>query len=130
VANFDFNGASNTFPPEFKGPVSNTNGAILEYALMPDGNVAFKGVLIDLKNNGPDGMKTDKEGNIYLALGETVNVYTPKGELITVIEIPNKSASNLCFGRGKWAKTLFITSSKKLYMIETKKEGFHIPFKK
>lgn len=111
------------------GPIKEINRAILEYTILPDGNVQFKGTLIDLANYGPDGIKVDTEGNIYIALGEKIGVYSSKGEKLTEIDIPNKSATNLCFGRGKWSKTLFITTSKKLYTLEIKKEGFHIPFK-
>ena len=128
VANFD-GGSSGSLPESFKGPTSETRGAILEYTLLPDGNVQFKGTLIALMNDGPDGIKVDTEGNIYIALGEKIGVYSSKGEKLTEIEIPNKSATNLCFGRGKWSRTLFITTSKKLYTLEVKKEGFHIPFK-
>ncbi len=130
VANFDFNGTSGSLPEDFKGPTSEIRGAILEYTLLTDGNVQFKGTLIDLKNDGPDGIKVDSEGNIYIAVGGNIGVYSPKGEKLTEIEVPNKSATNLCFGRGKWSKTLFITTSKKLYTIETKKEGHQIQFKK
>ncbi|WP_228851779.1 SMP-30/gluconolactonase/LRE family protein [Aegicerativicinus sediminis] len=130
VANFDFNGTSNFLPGDFKGPASETSGAILEYTLLPDGNVQFNGTLINLMNDGPDGIKVDSEGNIYIAVRGNIGVYSPKGEKLTEIEVPNKSATNLCFGRGKWSRTLFITTGKKLYTIETKKEGFHIPFKR
>mgnify|MGYP003445137918 FL=1 len=116
-------------PENFKGPVKETKGAILEYAILPDGNIQFKRTLINLMNDNPDGIKVDVEGNIYIATGEKIGVYSSKGEKLTEIDIPNKSATNLCFGRGKWSKTLFITTSKKLYTIEVKKEGFHTPFK-
>ena len=85
--------------------------------------------MITFSNDGPDGIKLDTDGNIYIALGEKIGVYSSKGEKLTEIEIPNKSATNLCFGRGKWSKTLFITTSKKLFTLETKKEGVHVPFK-
>ena len=102
----------------------------LAYTLLPDGNVQFKGILIDLMNNVPDGIKVDLEGNIYVAVKGNIVVYSPKGKQLEEIEVPNKSAKNLCFGRGEFSKTLFITTSKKLYTLEVKKEGFHIPFKK
>jgi len=82
-----------------------------------------------LVNDGPDGIKVDVEGNIYIALGGKIAVYSSKGEKLTEIDIPNNSATNLCFGRGEWSKTLFITTFKKLYTIEVKKEGLHLPFK-
>ena len=131
IANYDL-GHSNlqVSPKGFKGPASEIKGAILEYTLLPDGNVQFKGILVDLMNNGPDGIKVDSEGNIYIAVKGNIVVYSPKGKQLEEIEVPNKSATNVCFGRGEFNKTLFITTSKKLYTIEVKKEGFHIPFKK
>ena len=131
IANYDL-GHSNlqVFPEGFKGPRPEIRGAILEYTLLPDGNVEFKGILVDLMNNGPDGIKVDLEGNIYVAVKGNIFVYSPKGEQLEEIKVPNKSAKNLCFGRGEFSKTLFITTSKKLYTIEVNKEGFHIPFKK
>ena len=131
IANYDL-GHSNlqVFPEGFKGPRPEIRGSILEYTLLPDGNVEFKGILVDLMNNGPDGIKVDLEGNIYVAVKGNIFVYSPKGEQLEEIKVPNKSAKNLCFGRGEFSKTLFITTSKKLYTIEVNKEGFHIPFKK
>ena len=131
IANYDL-GHSNlqVFPEEFKGPRPEIRGAILEYTLLPDGNVEFKGILVDLMNNGPDGIKVDLEGNIYVAVKGNIFVYSPKGEQLEEIKVPNKSAKNLCFGRGEFSKTLFITTSKKLYTLEVNKEGFHMPFKK
>jgi gluconolactonase len=129
VAKYDSNGPTGPLPNGFKGPSPKTSGSILEYALLPDGNVEYKGVLVDLENNGADGIKVDTEGNIYVALGRQIAIYSSKGERLASIEIPGNSATNLCFGRGKWSKTLFITARKKLYRIETKKEGFHIAFK-
>jgi len=130
IANNNYNGTSGTLPESFKGPIAESSCAILEYRLLPEGNVQFKGNLIDLKNDCPDGIKVDTEGNIYIVLGGKIGVYSSKGEKITEIELPIKWASNLCFGRGQWSKTLFITTSKKLFTLETKKEGFQIPFKK
>ena len=128
VANLDI-GTSGVLPQSFKGPTSETHGEILEYTLLPDGNVQFKGALVNFTNGGPDGIKVDIEGNIYVALGDKIGVYSSKGEKLIDIDVPNKGVTNLCFGRGKWSKTLFITTGKKLYTLEVKKEGFNIPFK-
>lgn len=119
-----------SLPAGFKGPVSETKCEILEYSLLPDGNAQFRGILIDLKDDCPDGLKIDIEGNLYIALGGKIGVYSWKGKKITDIEISNSGVINLCFGRDKFNKTLFITSRKKLYSLEIKKEGYHVPFKK
>lgn len=130
-----FSGVSGTLPNDFKGPTRIGKASILTYSLLPDGNVQFKGELISFSemmapNEGADGLKVDVEGNLYVARGFKIEIYSPKGEKLAEVDIPNKSATNLCFGRGKWSKTLFITTSKKLYTLETNKEGYHNPFKK
>jgi gluconolactonase len=54
-----------------------------------------------------------------------VHVYLPNGELLAYIatEVP----TNVGFGRGADAKTLYITAGKSLYRITVKKEGYHLP---
>ena len=101
----------------------------MEYSILENGNVEYKRQLINFEDWGPDGIKVDTEGNIYVALWGKIGIYSPKGEVITEIKIPDNQITNLCFGRGKWGKTLFITTRKKLYMVDIKKQGFHIPFK-
>jgi gluconolactonase len=129
IANLGSSGISGSLPQDFEGPKPKLKGSLLEYSLLPDGNVAYKGVLIDFEDGGPDGIKVDEEGNLYLALvfDGKIGVYSPEGEKLTDIIIPDNSPTNFCFGRGKWNNTLFITTRKKLYMVETKKQGFHIP---
>ena len=59
--------------------------------------------------------------------GEIVEVFSPDGKKISEIKTPH--ATNLCFGRGQFSKTLFIAGGKSIYSIETKNEGYNIPFK-
>ena len=70
--------------------------------------------------HGSDGMTIDQEGNIYLTMGK-VWVYSPKGELIEEIELP-ESPSNICFG-GSDRSTLFITARKSVYTIKSSMRG-------
>jgi gluconolactonase len=49
-------------------------------------------------------------------------VYDPNGTKLSEIKCPQ--ATNLCFGRGKYSKTLFIAGERSIYMVETNKEGF------
>ena len=131
IANYDiYHSNLQVLPQSFKGPASQISGSILEYKLLTDGSVQFKGILVDLMNNGPDGIKVDSEGNIYVAVKGNISVFSPKGEQLVEIEVPNNSAKNLCFGRDEFSKTLFITTSKKLYTVQVNNEGFYIPFKK
>lgn len=67
-----------------------------------------------------DGMTLDEFNNLYLTNGD-IQIYTPEGNLLTTIVLPNKS-SNVCFG-GKEHKTLFITAREKLYCIDMNVTG-------
>lgn len=70
--------------------------------------------------NGSDGMTIDNKGNVYLTMGK-VWVYSPKGELIREIEVP-ESPSNVCFaGRNK--DVLFITARTSVYTLNMKVKG-------
>ena len=135
VANNDHPGAGvyGSLPEGYSGPLPKRNGSVLEYALLPDGNVKFNRQLIEFgSQEGPDGIKVDTEGNLYITLGNKIVIYSVQGVKLTEVKIPvedGEFAANLCFGRGEYSKTLFITATRTLYMIETKKQGFHIPFK-
>jgi len=73
----------------------------------------------------------DTEGNIYAIVANSIQVYSPLGEQLAEVPLPVREgyATNLCFGRGKYSKTLFITASKTLFRLETKKEGWQVPLK-
>lgn len=128
VANCDLpgNGNSRSLPNDFSAIRPVGEGSIIAYNLMTDGSLQFKSKLIDLGTAGPDGMATDVEGNLYIALGDKVGIFSSDGKQI--LEIKTR-ATNLCFGRGKFNKTLFIAGGKSIYSMETKKEGYNIPFK-
>jgi gluconolactonase len=65
-------------------------------------------------------MTIDNKGNVYLTSGK-VWVYSPNGELIKEIEIPEKPA-NICFG-GKKRNILFITARKSIYTLKMRVKG-------
>ena len=100
----------------------------MAYNLMSDGTLKFKSKLIDFGTSLADGMTVDVEGNLYLAGGDKVSIFTPEGKKITEIKVP--AASNVCFGRGQFSKTLFVTAGKSIYSFETKKEGYNLLIKK
>ena len=124
VANCDFPGNGRAGFSFEEGAVRPTGeGAIYAYSVKPDGTLQFRSKLIDYGSTvGPDGMTVDSEGNLYVALGTKVGVYSPSGKWITDIACPR--ATNLCFGRGQYRKTLFIVGGKSVYSVETNKEGY------
>jgi gluconolactonase len=75
-----------------------------------DGDLA-KGGLVD-------GMKCDERGNIWVTGPEGVWVFSPDGEHLGTVKIP-ESVGNLTWGGPDW-NWLFVPSSTSLYRVETK----------
>ncbi|WP_237144828.1 SMP-30/gluconolactonase/LRE family protein [Pontibacter pamirensis] len=130
VANCDQPGDGNSrfLSDDIKAVRPTGEGYILAYNLLPDGSLQFRGKLIDYGTSCPDGLAVDREGNLYIGVWERLEVYSPKGKKIAEIKVPE--AVNMCFGRGRFSKTLFIAGGKSIYAIDVKKEGYNVPYKK
>jgi gluconolactonase len=110
------------------------------FDLRPDGTVNFgsQTLIHDWKETrGPDGMKLDSEGRLYVAAGlnkpnppfETqdkptagVYVFSPEGELQQFIPIPRDECTNCAFG-GDDLKTLFVTAGGTLWSVPVETPG-------
>lgn len=77
-------------------------------------------------SRSPDGMKVDREGNLYVVTSSGVQVFAPDGKLWGAIAVPGpdppptpgwNSVTNCAFG-GPNATTLYITAQKAVYRIE------------
>src|SRR5690554_5939109 len=90
---------------------------IWKYSIQEDGSLANRTFFAP---QGSDGMTIDQQGNIYLTMGK-VWVYSPEGELIEAIELP-ESPSNVCFG-GKERDILFITARTSVYTLKMNTTG-------
>ena len=72
-------------------------------------------------------MRADTAGNIWCSLGwgdpneDGVRCYTPAGELLGKIHIP-ETVANLCFG-GTFRNRLYICGSTSLYAVYTSATG-------
>jgi sugar lactone lactonase YvrE len=75
-----------------------------------EGNISNKRLFAEFPDFGFDGMKCDKEGNLYICrYGKgTIAVLSPKGEQIREVQLKGKRCSNLVFG-GKDNKTVYVT---------------------
>ncbi|MEM1266047.1 MAG: SMP-30/gluconolactonase/LRE family protein [Pseudomonadota bacterium] len=65
----------------------------------------------------PDGFRVDHEGYVWTSALDGVHCLSPEGGLIGKIWLPQQTA-NLCFG-GDQGTTMFITSSDKVYRVES-----------
>ena len=77
---------------------------------------------------GPDGMKVDRDGRVYVAVALGVWVFEPDGTLLGILGLPQRP-SNLNWG-GADGKTLFITAVDHVYRVRFKVEGLtppHLP---
>lgn len=74
------------------------------------GGISNKKLFAEFQDFGFDGMKCDKEGNLYVTRhGKgTVVVLDPKGKIIREVQLKGKSCSNLVFG-GLNGKLVFVT---------------------
>jgi gluconolactonase len=71
-----------------------------------------------------DGMRCDKDGNVWAGARPGVQVLAPTGELIGLIRLPEVCA-NVCFG-GLRRNRLFMTASQSLYSVYVGTAGAHI----
>ena len=62
-----------------------------------------------------DGIKCDKEGNLYLCTKEGIVILSPAGERLAKIELETVPA-NCCWG-GKEGNDLFITARENIFVI-------------
>lgn len=92
-------------------------GETYKFDIQPDGSLANKKFFAP---KGSDGMTIDNEGNVYLTSGK-VWVYSPQGELLEEIDVP-ESPANVCLG-GKKRNILFITARKGVYTLKMNVKG-------
>ena len=74
----------------------------------------------------PDGMKVDKNGNIFVTGPKGIWVWDAKGNHLGTIAMPEQPA-NLTWGDKDYS-TLYITATTSVYRLETKTQGF-VPYR-
>ena len=104
---------------------------LVAYNLKPDGSATFRKMLVNYSpEDGPDGLTCDAEGNIYAAVRNEkrfgISVYSPEGKELSYLATPERP-TNVGFGRGAEATTLYITAGGSLYRIKTVKPGYQLP---
>jgi len=65
----------------------------------------------------PDGLRVDTRGNVWTSAADGVHVYSPAGEWLGRIPIP-ETVANLCFG-GADGNELFIAATTSVYRVTT-----------
>ena len=92
----------------------------LRFEVQADGSLANEKVFFDLTSDSsdgvPDGMKIDRNGNVYSTGPSGIWVFSPEGKRLGTIKPPEVPA-NLHWGDAD-SKTLYITARTGLYRIK------------
>jgi gluconolactonase len=89
---------------------------IRRFRVGPDGRALSGGEVFAQCGEGLfDGLRVDAKGNLWTSAGDGVHCYTPAGELIGKIRVPEVVA-NVCFG-GPKLNRLFICGTTSLYSV-------------
>ena len=70
----------------------------------------------------PDGIKVDREGNLFVTGPKGIWVWSPDGTHLGTIDMPEQPA-NLTWG-GKDLSTLYITATTSVFRLQTRTHGF------
>lgn len=73
-----------------------------------------------------DGFRADEDGNIFTSAWDGVQVYSPDGELLGKILVPEQRTANCCFG-GPNRNRLYIAADKSMYSIDLNARGAQRP---
>ncbi len=99
------------------------------YEVGPDGSLTNGRIFGEEpggKGDGvPDGMKVDRNGNLYVTGPRGIWVWDPQGHHLGTIAMPEQPA-NLAWGNADYG-TLYITATTSVYRLKTKAQGF-VPY--
>ncbi len=99
---------------------------IMRYDVNPDGTIANGKLFFDITRSVPgddawDGIKVDREGNVYAAGPAGIYVLSPAGKLLGTIT-PPEHVANFAWGDDD-LQTLYITASTGLYRVRLNLAG-------
>ena len=94
---------------------------VLRFPVRRDGSLGKSELFIDMTAELPgpdalDGMKVDREGNLYITAPDGVRIYTPDGRHLGTIAVP-RGVHNLAWG-GEDGRVLYICATDRLYRMK------------
>jgi gluconolactonase len=96
---------------------------LVRFDVKHDGTLANGQVFVDIgadpRPGSPDGLKTDRDGNVYTEGPGGVWVFSPVGKHIATLNAPVRQFINFTFG-GDDGKTMYLTSPEAVYSLEFK----------
>ena len=96
------------------------------FQVQADGSIDKGRLFAEEKGEGglPDGMKVDVRGNVYLTGPGGIWIFSPQGEHLGILKVPEGTA-NLAFTGPQW-RTLIITATTSIYRVECKVPGIPV----
>ncbi len=88
------------------------------FDVKPNGDLENGRVFAEVQGRrpgAPDGLKVDRQGNVYCTGSGGIHVFTPSGKELGVIDVP-EVAANCAFG-DRDMKTLYLTAGTSLYRV-------------
>ncbi|MGH3423210.1 MAG: SMP-30/gluconolactonase/LRE family protein [Nocardioidaceae bacterium] len=103
-------------PPDREGPPLEACGHSIHAYDVVDGRRAKNGrPFVEVSPGLPDGIRVDVFGNVWTSSLDSVQVFSPSGQMLERVAVPEKVA-NLCFSDDGM---LYIAASTSLYGIRT-----------
>lgn len=94
---------------------------VSEGGKLTNARIFASGIKESLRPGVPDGMKADRNGNVYVTAPGGIWVYGFDGIKLGEIPIPEESA-NLHWGGEDW-ETLFVCATTSVYSVKTRTQG-------
>jgi gluconolactonase len=104
-----------------------TPRTIVSYDVVGGTRLTNRRRVVDAGPGTPDGFRVDVDGNLWCGWGmgepdlDGVHVFSPDGELIGRIDLPERCA-NVCFG-GLYRNRLFMAASTSVYALYVNTQG-------
>ena len=91
-----------------------TRLVVNSYSVRENGDLGPKEVFARVEKGAPDGLAVSEDGRVWVALasdGHGVAVFSPSGEHLEHIEIPQPMCTSVCFGGGDLMDLYIVTGS-------------------
>jgi sugar lactone lactonase YvrE/enterochelin esterase-like enzyme len=101
---------------------------VFSYQIQADGSLAYKQKYYHLHvpdnadDSGADGMRTDKDGRLYVATRMGIQICDQAGRVNCIVPTPNGRVANFSFG-GENFDTLYAACGDKIYSRKLKVKG-------
>lgn len=92
------------------------SGAVDRWRVNPNGSLGPRKPFVRPRHGTPDGVTCDAHGNVWIAGGRAVEVFSPSGQLLAEVTLPGKRPAATAFG-GSRSEWLFVCTREAVYRL-------------